>query len=86
MSHDKLLAVLTGLLVQKGVAPAEVLAALTQSDGVDFLDTVILPTLTVEELKLLWDNWSGVGSICGYSGEAIHAELNRRGAGNLCPV
>lgn len=86
MSQDKLVAVLTELLVQKGVSPAEVFAALKQGEGASLLDTVVLPTLSSEELEWMWSRWDGVSLVFGYSGEAIHTELNKRGLGHLCPV
>lgn len=43
-------------------------------------------SLTLDALKALWDAYDGINMPDGYSGEEIHAELNRRGHGLYCAV
>jgi hypothetical protein len=43
-------------------------------------------TLSVDQLKSMWDCWDGITPVDGIWGETIHAELNRRGEGKYCAV
>lgn len=43
-------------------------------------------TLSIDELKALWDRYDGVNEPDGFWGEEIHRELNRRGEGRYCAV
>lgn len=45
-----------------------------------------LETMTDDELKRLWDLYDGENAPDGWSGEAIHAELNVRGLGSYCAI
>jgi hypothetical protein len=45
-----------------------------------------LRKLPIARLKELWDLYDGTNAPHGYSGEDIHAELNRRGEGEYCAV
>lgn len=42
--------------------------------------------VSTERLKALWDEYDGTNEPGGWDGEEIHAELNRRGEGDYCPV
>jgi hypothetical protein len=42
--------------------------------------------LSTDTLKDMWDRWDAMNDVDGFSGEDIHAELNRRGEGQYCAV
>lgn len=52
----------------------------------DFLEQLGLDKLPVTEVKRLWDEYDGLNSPGGYSGEAIHANLCKRGEKDYCAV
>jgi hypothetical protein len=45
-----------------------------------------LKTMEASELKQLWDAYDGTNAPGGFSGEAIHLELNARGLGEYCAI
>lgn len=46
----------------------------------------ILRGLPLWRLRRLWDEYDGSNSPCGFEGEDIHSELNRRSDGEYCAV
>jgi len=42
--------------------------------------------VSLEQLQKLWDDYDGKNIPGGFMGEAIHFELNARGAGVYCAV
>lgn len=45
-----------------------------------------LAKLTPDAVRALWDEYDGCNCPGGFSGEAIHMDLNRRGLGRYCAV
>jgi hypothetical protein len=48
--------------------------------------TVLFQGFDDAGMRRLWDAYDGANHPMGYSGEDIHAELNRRGDGTYCAV
>lgn len=49
-------------------------------------ELMALDSLPLDRVREIWDEYDGENSPRGFSGEAVHMELNRRNDGGYCAV